>query len=84
MVYKSSLGENTMDITVIVGLIGPLLGGAVVWAWNKFGKPIMEKLGKFELLRDIFDALKDGELTEEEANKLIEDIKKIVRKPSAV
>lgn len=64
----------TPEIIAIVGLIAV---PALVWAWAKFVKPLW---GKTPLVQVITKAIADGELTKEEAEEIIAEIKKLFEK----
>lgn len=62
----------------ILGIAALILVPAVVWAWKKWGQPLFEKAGKVELVKAVVEGLADGELTEAEAKRIIDEVKKLV------
>jgi hypothetical protein len=70
-------GIMTPEIFTIIVLIG---APALVWIWKKFLKPLVEKAGKVELIAAIYDGIQDGDLTEAEAKRILDEIKKLISK----
>lgn len=61
----------------IIAIVSLIAVPAIVWAWAKFVKPLW---GKTPLAQVITKAIADGELTKEEAEEIVEEIKKLFSK----
>jgi len=58
----------------IIAIISLVAVPALVWAWAKWVKPLW---GKTPLAQVITKAVADGELTKEEAEEIIAELKKL-------
>jgi polyhydroxyalkanoate synthesis regulator phasin len=60
----------------LIALICTVGAAAIVFAWNKWGKALLAKAPKQvkDLIEDGVEELADGELTEEEVKKRLEEI----------
>jgi hypothetical protein len=67
----------TPEILTIAALIAV---PALVWAWKQFAKPLFEKAAQIELVKAVVEGLADGELTEAEARRIVEEIKALLSK----
>jgi len=66
------MGVQMDLLTVILGL-----GGAAAAGWVT---TLLAKARKFKLVKDILDSIADGEITKEELEKIVADIKELVAK----
>lgn len=69
-----------MALEQILAVAGLILVPAMVWVWGKFGKPLFAKAAKVELIQAVVEGFADGELTEAEATRIVEEIKKLLQK----
>ena len=60
----------------ILGILALIAVPGVVWAWAKWVKPLF---GKQPIISVVLKAIGDGELTKEEAEEIIAEIKKLVK-----
>jgi len=67
----------TPEILIIGALIAV---PALVWAWKQFGKPLFDKAAQIAIIKAVVEGLADGELTEAEAKRIVEEIKKLLTK----
>jgi uncharacterized membrane protein YebE (DUF533 family) len=58
----------------ILAIIGLIAVPALVWAWAKFVKPLFEKNA---IVAVVAKAIADGELTKEEAQEIIDELRKL-------
>lgn len=61
----------------IIAIVSLIAVPAIVWAWERFVKPLWDKT---PLVQKITDAIADGELTKEEVQAIIDEAKKLFAK----
>lgn len=60
----------------LIALVCTVAAAAAVFAWKKWGKALLAKApqGVQDLIKDNLEELADGELTEEEVKKRLEEV----------